>query len=165
MAHPHSGITQQIDRLIVPVASLGASTGVIAASQIDAARENGFKIIKSTAWAWGLNLVSEEFLVVGVAGDTLSLAEIEAKLEADPQSSSQVDNEANSRPVFPLGVVGGGLGTGSGSRPQRLKSFSWTIPEGQALIWWCFNMDNDALAASSQEIEIFAEYQGVWLRD
>ncbi len=108
--------------------------------------------------------VADEFLAYGVAVGSLTLAEIEEWIEADPQSASKIDNERNNRPVFPLGTIGGWDSVNK-QQSMALPMPAWSIPEGQSMNWWVYNFDNDAMSAGSQEVLIFANYMGVWLRD
>ncbi len=155
------------ESVIISVASLAAKDAIAAASKIDASREVGFRVLKTEGWAFLKAAVSDEVVIFGVDAFILSAAGVEESIESDSQSPFDFANvEKASRPVFPLGALSGlSAQPGNGILVHFTNEIPWTYPEGTGMEWWAYNPDDDALSAGSQQVIIFAQHQGVWLRD
>ncbi len=153
------------------IASLALNDAAAVASKIDGARKRGFRITKMK---YDVHIHSREGLegpfIFGVAVG-LSAAEVEACLEADPQSPDETTYELTKRAVFPLGVIERNGGTtdiagdfpGQGAKPLMEETLNWSVREDEGLFWWFYNMGGAATAGT--KVGIFAKYFGVWLRD
>ncbi len=153
------------DGLILSLASLTTKDAVSVTGKIDAAREHGFRVVKTEGWFFLKGGIVNEFAVVGMAPSTLTAAEIEEGIEADPQSSFEVpETEEAGRPTFPLAAIGGAAAQANQIIPFK-NAIPWSYPEGSSMIWWAYNPDDNSWTANSQELIIFAKHTGVWLRD
>ncbi len=153
------------ESLIVSLASLTANDAVIGTSKIDAAREHGFRIVKTEGWIMLKGGIVNEFAIFGMAPWTMTAAEIEEGIEADPQSMFEVpETEQSSRPTFPMAVIGGAAAQARQSAHFE-NNIPWSYPEGSSLQYWFYNPDDNSWSAGSQEAIIFAKHTGVWLRD
>ncbi len=141
-------------------------------SKIDGARNQGFRVVKSSVhFMMGGKTTDEGPIMIGVACNALS-PEVEEIMEADPQSPS--DNDERGMGVFikPLFMITKNeLELPLASAPSERLSFTftygkngWSVPEDQQLAYWAYNMDDAALTTGTQ-LRIFAEHFGVWLRD
>jgi len=104
-------------------------------------------------------------LLIGFADGGLSLAEIEEKLEADPQSSVDVPStEQQKRRLFILGYC-------NLSDLNMLTNFrfttkhKWSFIEGVAMNYFAYNTDLTTALPATSQLKIHVEHIGVWLRD
>lgn len=166
--NPKSGIVYDV--IEIACGALAAKDLILSASAIDAAKEMGFRILKSQIFASFLNKTADEGGVLfGYAFNPDSAAAVEEAIEADPQSDSRLarlQNEQAMRPVFPIGLIhfnatDGVLFNGAAIeiKPQ------WSIPEGGALQYWAYNVSPSAPLTTGCIIQIQAKHFGVWLND
>ncbi len=152
--------------VIISLASLAAKDSISGSSKIDAARENGFRVVKSEGWAFLKAQVVDEPVLFGIAARAMSASEIEEVIEVDPQSMFQVpEAEQALRPVFPMGAIMGSSAGVFNPPVHFMNDIPWSYREGSAMFYWAYNPDNDAFSAGSQELILFVKHTGVWLRD
>ncbi len=167
-------LVQQFDiDLPLPVGALAAGAAVIANSRIDAARENGFRIVKSQLFLTLTGKTTAEGpIAFGVAMNVPNAAAITAILDADPSDSKADISRGEGVFVKILGVLGL-LETSfppiSRDGPGWMMEISygkngWSIPEGRGLVYWARNNDGSALTTGTI-LTFSAEHFGVWLRD
>ncbi len=148
------------DVVEIDISSLASLDAVSGASKIDAARENGFRILKSEV------MIRSEVggLAVGMSGPGLNVAEVEEAIESDPQSpSDNVDIERTMRMVVPFGVVPFDALVMNLTGENAIKP-RWSWPEGQAMLYWVYNFSPDAVT-TDKGLSILAKHFGVWLND
>ncbi len=160
---------QYDEAAFVSIGALGALDVVTGVSKIDAARLNGFKVIKSEIFANLHGKTANEGPIMFGLACNMTAAQIEAALEADPQSSVESDEKGDGQMLKPLGIIGKHV-TGGSVDPINFppsgwsKDVKWSIIEGQTLLYWVYNMSGSTLT-SGATINIFAQHFGVWLRD
>ncbi len=152
--------------VILSIASLAANDAISIGSKIDASREQGFRVVKSEGWFIGRNLADEEQVVVCIIADAMVAAEGEVGVESDPQSLFDFEEiERAGRSIFPIGILHG-EGVAASERMFHFENkVPWTYPEGSAMSYMVYNIDDAALSAASQELIGFVKHTGVWLRD
>ncbi len=167
MAHPHSNLQNLYDNVEIDISALAAITGVIATSKIDGSRGMGFRtLMQEGSLEYESAALVGGPVLVGMAGPSLSLTEIEEAIEADPQSS--VDRpavEQISRPIFILGFLQAVAKASVKSATTFRKKFQWSFPEGTQLTFFAYNTDLTTAIGASTQIKIFCKHTGVWLRD
>ncbi len=170
MAHAHGqglSIVHSLTRLAVgALASLDAIA--VSDEKIDGTRLEGFRVMKTEYFmnAEG-GTVDQGPVLIGVAPN-LNAQEIEEAIEADPQQRVDIPaTEQVMRPVFPLEIIGRALVEARASSLETMKgvfNLKWSIPEGQGLVWFAYNLDLGALT-SGLILTIYAKHYGVWLKD
>ncbi len=159
----------------ITLGTLGASTAIFGASEIDGSRENGFRIAKSriTMTMTG-KTTAEGPLLIGVCCNVDTVAQLKSILEADPQKPSADTHRGKGTYVRFLGQVGlltiaipTTAETNFPSQDNVIEisygKNGWSIPEGSALQYFAFNLGS-ALSSGTVFL-ITAEHFGVWLRD
>ncbi len=151
--------------------TLGAQGLLIAASKLDASREQGFRMATMNYHAQIADGTSGEGpFLYGIACNVPSAAKIAAILAADPQASFS-DDARESKLAFVkilgvLEVIDSG-GRSKDRDPSSWKSagkINWSIPEGSEMLYWIMNLHDVALTTGAQFV-IAAEWMGVWLSD
>lgn len=148
--------------------ALAAYDVITQASKIDAARKNGFRVLK-TEYFFDIDgkTAGEGPIVVGLAANQTA-AEIEEAIEADPQGKvDDVENQQAKRPVWPLEIFGSKIGdTNLENESTRKGELTprWSAPEGDGFSWWAYCLDAGGLTTGCTVV-IFAKHYGVWLRD
>ncbi len=157
------------DDVMITVGALASKAAIIAGGKIDSARLNGFRVLKTQYWIdWEGKTDADGPIMIGLS-EGLTAAEVASCINADPQSSSELVNNANTkRPVWPLEMLSkqaieAGASNGQGAFKGDAK-IQWSVREGRTLSWWAFNMEAVALAAGTL-VNIFAKHFGVWLND
>ncbi len=124
-------------------------------------------MIKSRIWlAVSGKTAGEGPVMLGMSMNGTA-ANIEAAIEADPQSVVEDDNHPKAHYVKPLEMITKAFQEGIGSAQVEgghTLTPNWSCPEGQDLLFWAYNMDTSALT-TGMIVDIFAEHYGVWLRD
>ncbi len=165
------GLALLYDDIVITLGALGANSVAITASKIDAARENGFRVIKTQYWIdWQGKTAVEGPVIVGYAFGMDANA-ISATISSDPQSSNLdfVDGETKN-PVFPMELIpfastdGGGATPGQGGFTMGEVVPRWSVPEGSNLNWFARNLGGAGMTTGTVVL-IFAKHFGVWLRD
>ncbi len=168
-------LVQQFDiESTITLGTLAANTAILGVSQIDAAREQGFRITRSRILFSVIGKsagTSEGPLILGVCLNVPTVAALEAIIEADPQGMSSAVLRAKNAYVRIIGLVGEFISslplTGDDDIQHAVEidygKNGWSIPEGSALNYWVFNKGN-ALTTGGF-IKITAEHFGVWLKD
>ncbi len=171
MPHPHSNLVEQYDNIEIDISSLAAVTGVLGVGKVDASRTQGFR----TLFQEGIVKINGGVVTSPTGGPVytgfipfgMSLAEMEEKLEADPQSSDDSPaTEQQLRRVFPFGYLDGSVGSGAAKAQLDFRTkHKWSYQEEGSLNYFAYNTDlNTALPASSQ-CQIHVKHTGVWLND
>lgn len=161
------------DHAELDLVTLAAKDALSVTGKIDGAMEMGFRVIETEIWIDIRDKpVNTGGIIVGMAVD-LNSAEIEATIEADPQSSapSQMANRSlTAQPVFPLGLISHDATFGTvfydhsrGGGPFKMAPRGWSIPEGSKLNFWAYCLDTTL--TGNTMCTFFAKHKGVWLRD
>ncbi len=169
-------LVQQFDNdEVLTLSTLAGNDLISADTLIDGSRSQGFRIVKSNFF---FNVTgktqAEGPVMVGVAAN-LGSAKLELIIENDPQSVNEQDEDRGRgvfiMPLFMLGLLTTSLPAGAAGGPQTglpvdvsYGKNGWSIPEGEALFIWAYNMQSGALTTGTV-ISWFAEHFGVWLRD
>ncbi len=152
--------------------TLGGNDLIAQPSKIDQSRTRGFRVTKSRIFAEMIGKTTAEGpLMFGIAANA-SAAEIEAIIEADPQNPHDDDSRGKGVFIKLLRLIGQDeLQIPLASAPGQLMEFElsygkngWSIPQGEALSYWAYNMQAGALTTGTI-FNIAAEHLGVWLRD
>ncbi len=153
------------DRLVITLGTLAVLTAIGGAGKIDASRENGFRIMKTEAWmTFGGMTAGEGPLIVGFACNA-TVSQVESTIEVDDQSSTDSQlSGVSRRPVWPMWMIGLGLTT-EAQEMYRIINPKWSVPEGEAAVWWVYNADSTNALTTGGQVNIFAKHSGVWLRD
>ncbi len=159
------------------LSTLGAGTALKAATKIDSARLNGFRIAKVNIAATLRNKTASEGPIVWGLQCNMSAAEIKAALEADPQDSTADDDKGDGQWLKILGFVGvtatdapltsdAGPGATAVSLAARMMEVkvNWSVIEGKDFSLFAFNIGSGALTTGTI-IDAIMEIFGVWLRD
>lgn len=168
MAKNSENLNIVYDDVTIDVGALASKDCIASASKIDSSRLNGFRIIKTEYWMdFEGKTAGEGPIMVGFS-PLHSASEVEDTIEADPQSSAEMENNAVAkRPVFPLEMYPTDGGD-TNFEQQRIKKGSfnprWSVIEGRSAFWWVYNMEGAALT-TGMLVHIFAKHYGVWLRD
>ncbi len=143
-----------------------ASKDVISStSLIDAAKENGFRLLRTEWWVSVRGMANAEGpVLIGLAAN-LSAAEVEITLEANPESANSASEGHNAnRPVWPLAVLENDGNGGHKASDSGVLKPGWSIPEGSFLNWFAWNLDGSTLTTGGSAI-VYAKHFGVWLKD
>ncbi len=154
------------DGIVLTLGTLAANTALQAASRIDAARVQGFRILKTEYFIDVVSMTDGEGPIIVGMQHNLSVAEVAEAILADPQGSKGIaspENEQAMRPVWPLGVVAVDIANQEKAHWKTVK-IGWSIPEDSTLNWFAFNSDASALTTGGK-IFIDAKHFGVWLKD
>ncbi len=145
--------------------TLAAKDVISTTSLIDAAKENGFRILRTEWWASLRGVANAEGpILIGMAAN-LSAAEIEITLEANPENSNTASEGHNAnRPVWPLAVLENDGNGGHKASDRGILKPSWSIPEGSFVTWFAWNLDSSTLTTGGS-VTIYAKHFGVWLKD
>lgn len=157
----NKGAIRYDNSVIIAAASLASLDVAGGASKLDDTCRQGFRILKTVGDIFCKSLAVGETLIYGLAVG-LTAAEVEEALESDPQAPDDPPaSEQSMRAVFPIGSLHGGDKIGD----HFEFNLRWSVKEGNSLLWWIYNPDNDPLSAASQDVIIFAKHFGVWLND
>ncbi len=169
MVHPHSNLIRIVDNIEIDVSSLAQRAGALGVSNIDAAKEMGFRtVVQRGIVSWVVPVAGQAGpLYISIVQVDLSLAEAEESIEADPQDSKEEPaNEQSRRMNYPIGFAReteGSLGD--------IHSFLFdtrhkiSVPEGSTLAFMAYNTSRTTALAASNSLNIYCEHLGVWLRD
>ncbi len=166
MAHPHSNLVRQVDNVLITTDALAAITGVLGAGKIDTARLNGFRTLAQRGFIqWSNSDGSGGPVMVGFCEAAMTLAELEEAIENDPQSSQDTPAiEQAGRKYYLLGYLSGIAG-----QPGNFKEFATkhkaSYIEGNAMNFFAYNCNTATALDASNQIKVFCEHLGVWLRD
>ncbi len=149
--------------------TLNASTALLEPTNVDASREQGFRVTKmETAVAFTGKTANEGPILWGLAfGQTA--AEIEEAIESDPQGmfneANQELQERQNRPVWPIGIinplpVAGVIDEG---KMITLKP-NWSAPEGGTMDFFAYNFGSGSLTTGTVIRYVYKLF-GVWLKD
>ncbi len=165
MVHPHSNLVTIVDNLSITGNSLAAITGVVGAgNRNDTSREQGFRtLFQERIIELNDSDGSGGPILVGFCESTLTLAQIEEKLEADPQHMQDISNmEAQSRRLNLLGFV---QNVGDKAVLIFKKRMKWSYIEGVGIQYFIYNTSTVAALDASNSIDIYCAHTGVFLRD
>lgn len=149
------------------------STGALAvkdvasnnSQRLDGSTQQGMRILKVEYNIWTTGMTAGEGPVLcGLAGPDISASEIEEALEADPQwSGSDTEAFQANRPIWPLGMINNLSSIGFWIEQMKEKKINWSFPEGTALQFWVYNLDDSTLSAFN--VHFLLKIYGVWLND
>ncbi len=149
----------------VALGSLGAGIAVTAASKIDSARLQGFRVLR-TEWYMGVTgmTTGEGPLLLGMSVG-LSAAQIQGGIQGDPQRSHDVtESDQAQRPIWPLQVFMANADGDGTIVAQGVIKLGWSVPEGVSLNFFVINFTASALTTGAV-VNVIAKHFGVWLRD
>lgn len=166
MPHPHSNLVSITDNVNIDGSSLAANTGVLGPSKIDATREQGFRtLMQHGVIDWQASDGSGGPLLVGFTTQDMSLAQLEAILEQDPQDDFDPDErEISRRRIHKLGYLQVTNGGPVGVALEIRRKIQWSYPEGSSMNYFIYNIGGAALDAANN-VRFFCTHTGVWLRD
>ncbi len=152
--------------------TLAAATAIFGVSKIDASRAQGFRVAKSRIFiAMSAKTNAEGPILVGVSCNVATVTALKNIIEADPQNRNANIARGKGTYVRILGMIGFNQlafpGDGEPLQPAMEISYGkngWSIPEGQKLDYWAFNIGSGSLTTGTV-INIAAEHFGVWLND
>ncbi len=168
MAHPHSNLVRIIDNFEFTLNSLAAVTGILGASKIDAAREQGFRTLMQRGFISSkTNDGSGGPIRVYMLEADLNLAEAEEAIENDPQDAQDVPaTEHAKRWIGYLATDRGVSVSQSNGRVQEFRTkHQRSYPEGSVLQYLMYNTDTSDALDAANTLQIWCEHVGVWLRD
>ncbi len=158
--------------ITLTLGALGASTAILAATKVDAARLNRIKLRKlKRAWSAQGKTTNQGPVLLGFSVG-LTAAQIAAALTADPQSRED-DTEASSSSlkVWPDAVLSRAF-TGMQATPDSVIGYdeaadfpSWTIPEGSSLDIWGFNLNTSTTLTTGTSVRCVMTLVDTWMRD
>ncbi len=152
--------------IVSTVASLAAAGVNSIVTKIDAARNRGFRVLKIEGFVGLKNGVTDEFVIFGLAGPSLTNTEVKEALDADPQDPNDTPaQEQVMRPVWPLAMLSGDVSGNAGGLTPFSVNPRWSYPEETFMSFYVQNPDDDALSAGSQQLIGSWKAFGVWLKD
>lgn len=154
------------DDVTITLGALAAKDAISSDSKIDAARLQGFRVMKTEYWIdYSGKATGEGPVMVGFSMNH-TVGEVEEAFEADPGDRTSIQNAQAKRPVWPLKMIPAHAVQLDVPDKVLGGTFNprWSCIEGKAAIWWAYNMDSSALTTGTV-IRIFAKHFGVWLRD
>ncbi len=163
-------LEQQFDEsMTLSVGALALHDVISVDSKIDAARLQGFRLVKSTFFidAHG-KTVQQGPVQLGVALN-MSAGGVESAIESDPQDSKADNNRGDGTFIKPLAMMAdAAISIGSNRLLQPIEvsygKNGWSLIEGRSMIFWAYNL-GDATLTTGLVVDVFAEHFGVWLRD
>ncbi len=152
------------DDFQVALGTLNAITAITGNSKIDAARLQGFRVLRSEWYCTLSGLTAGEGpVLVGMAHD-LTATEIKECIEADPQRSGDPGEEEKSkRAVWPLALMMN-LSNDGMLNAEGVKKLGWSFPEGTILKYWAYNVASGDLTTGAVWF-LLVKHFGVWLKD
>ncbi len=169
MPDSHSKLVELIDRLNISGNSLAASTGVIGLSaRIDVAKAQGFRTVQQEGvLEFNASDGSGGPVLVGFCSVSLSLAQIEEKIEADPEGMEDTEPmEQVRRRIYWLGFLQPSAGGGNvGAIHAFKKTHKVSFIEGEGMQYFVYNTDPTGALDAANTIKITCKHLGVWLRD
>ncbi len=153
--------------LIVDLGQMVSNKVELVATKIDAAREQGARILKYKAWmGYTGKTAGQGPLVVGYSTEE-SDTDIQEAMAADPQHVEDGDeSEEGKRRVYPIWVIPKVGSDGNNiERSYRNIPMAWReIDEGRAFNWFVQNVSG-ATITDAGEVIIAATWVQEWLRD
>lgn len=165
MVHKDNNLAIVYDDLQLAIGALASKDCIAIASKIDSARLNGFRVMRTEYWIdWAGKITGEGPIIFGFTVHH-SAGEVELTIEADPQSSAELEgNAVAKRPVWPLEIAGIVATEGPPEGQKGVFNPKWSNIEGRGAFWWAYNLD-DAALQTGMVCHFFAKHFGVWLRD
>ncbi len=167
MPHPHSNLVELIDNLSIAGNALATQTGVIGLSaRVDIAKENGFRTLTqkgSITWIDAGSVGGP--ILVGFCSADFSLAEIEQKIEADPEGlSDKVAMEQVGRRLYFLGILSPFAAAAQNMLLVNTRH-KVSFIEGEGMQYFIYNTSTNIACDAANNVQIFLKHLGVWLRD
>ncbi len=169
-------LVQQIDEdNNLTLGALGGAAAAFGTSKIDAAREQGFRLVRSTfRIVMSGKTDTEGPIMIGVCANVPDVGALAAYLANDPSGISAADLRSDNWFVKVIGLIArnqveipNGPGIGNGMPWMEIEisygKNGWSIPEGSALNLFAFNAGSTLTTGT-----VFlwnAEHFGVWLKD
>jgi len=157
----------------IVLGALVNATAIFGASKIDAAREQGFRLVMSRiSMKLTGKTTAEGPILIGICANVPDVASLKAYLENDPQGRSSDDAKGNNWFVkllfqIPLAATENGsnadLADNQSMFEVKYGKNGWSIPEGSALNYFAWNMGSTLTTGAV--ITIAAEHFGIWLKD
>ncbi len=155
------------DEIQISLGTLATETAVQVASRIDAARLQGFRLLRTEYFIRAKGLTgADDPIVVGLNHD-LTVTEVKECINADPQRSGDTTADAASRtkrPVWPFEVFGVYADGNGESVAKGVAKIGWSAPEGTTFNWFVYNFGSGPLTTGGI-VDIIAKHFGVWLKD
>lgn len=167
-------VIQYENDFVLAIGALAANDAVNGQTKIDSTRLNGFRIakVKIVATLRG-KTASEGPLLWGLCCN-MNAAELEAAIEADPQSSVADNDKGEGQwlsilGMIPFGMTAGPLTSTGGAIAGAAAHMddhkvNWSVIEGKTFDLFVYNMEGSAVTTGGI-IEAAMEIFGVWLRD
>ncbi len=151
------------------LASLGAGTVLKSTAQV--AFEEDFRLLKTEYLPSIDGLAAGESIILGLADNNLSVAEIAEAIQLNgPINRNQnVEKERARRPVWLLATIGAdvsGLGVAVPNQGMPIvwkKRWTFSKGTGQGFVFFVINPDDSALSAAAQKWHYRATHFGVWV--
>ncbi len=155
------------------IVTLGALSGQAVAAQAGPVLKQGYRIVKTiwSAVAIGLTAAEATGLILGLANNDLTAAQIKESLEAGGplnRGDRDLEEKAN-RFTKQMGMMETPLVAATESRfkgpeggsPTESK-IMWSFPLGNAgFKWWIYNLGTGLTTGAS--VRVLATHMGVWL--
>lgn len=152
------------ERAVITLGALAGATAIKSDAQLSF--DEDFRLIKTEYWVSFEGItVTEIPIVIGIADNELTVAEIAETLGAAPTDRNDWSTvEESLRPVFPMNTVPvSNVASGSVAEGQMLeKTFRWTFSNDEGFTWFAFN-DTGAQLTTGGIIRIRAKHYGVWV--
>lgn len=174
MPHDHGATLQFDDSITLTLSTLANRTAILAASNIDSGRDNGFYLIwTKIAGFFRLKTATEGPVIFGICAN-LSATELTAILTDDPQNSQEPTETGPGSWYQVISLIGldaleGDINAKQGATNVQAESqftkypVKWTIPEDQDFSIFAYNIG--AALTTGMIINVQMQNFGAWLRD
>lgn len=126
--------------------------------------EDDFRLISTEFQIHVTGGNSEDSVILGIADNELTVAEIAEALDAQPvDRNDNLTNERAMRPVFPIGIISDLSGVADGHfQAMQKKTVRWTFGDSEGWTWFVYNAESAALGTGAI-VTLFAKHYGVWV--
>ncbi len=157
------------DFVEMAIGTLGGLAALNVSTKVDAARDQGFRVVKAqTAVCWDNKTTGEGPIIVGFSANQSSTG-VEECMEADPQNPNTdgggQDQFRANRACWPIAIINLTETNGRLANGAFVDiPIKWSMPEHGDFDVWAYNNSPSPLTTGTL-ITVAFKLFGVWLRD